>query len=129
MGGDIVQAMQCIRCGSKDHTTRDHDEGKAGKSMEKPKPKAAPRPTAAAPALDSKTGRPVIAKVQHPKCWSNPTRRDSIPDCVDRPLRERFYHDPEAESWFHRTECECKECEKKRAKRQLDWDRRFNKKA
>ena len=116
-------AAVCIRCGSKDHTTREHDERKvATKDVAKPKPKT-PK---AAPAADEgkKVGRFTITKVQHKTCWTAVGRNPGIPDVIDKPVRERFFHDPAAQCWDKRGICECAQCEKKRNRARLERSRR-----
>ena len=116
-------AAVCIRCGSKEHTTREHDEQKAGgKAAVSDKPKRLASTKPAAEKTPSKSSR-----VQHPKCWDNCLRPNGIPDIIDKPLRERFYHDPPQESWFHRSACSCVECEKKAIRKRTETMRRLGK--
>jgi hypothetical protein len=123
-------ASFCIRCGSKEHTTRDHDEQKisgAAKLSDKPKKlggAAKSGAKGAAAALSPTALKP--AKVQHPKCWDACRRPEGIPDIIDRdrkPLRDRIYHDPAQENWAHRAECECVACTKKATKRRIEAER------
>ena len=116
-------AAVCIRCGSKDHTTREHDERKGGTgAKEKPKPKLQ-RPASAVEG-DGKRNKYAITKVVHPKCFQAGGRNIGIPDVIDKPVRERFYQDPCAENWGKRGICECQACEKKRNRRRIEQSRR-----
>ena len=121
MSGAPMAAV-CIRCGSKEHTTREHDEKNAGKpGGDKPKRLASAKPAA------EKSSAMKVTKVTHPKCWDNCLRPDGIPDIIDKPLRERFYRDPPQESWFHRAACECADCEKKALRKRTEMMRRLGK--
>ena len=113
-------ASVCIRCGSKEHSTRDHDEGKiAGLApVKKPPPKkAAPPP--------NPTG-----KVKHKVCWSAPLRRPGIPDIIEKPLRDRWeapnVSDPFLTCKMH-VNCPCLKCELKKKKLALEALRRQGK--
>ena len=119
-----MSANICIRCGSRDHTTRDHDEGKAGvKAAAKPTPKKTRPATAGSPnAADKKPKTTIVA---HDKCFKTSLKSPGIPDIVDPPFRERNYKDQEQTLWFCRENCTCKACEKKRSKRAADLARRF----
>ena len=115
-------AQVCVRCGSKDHSTRDHDEGNypggkaAGKAASKPKPK--PKPVQAS----GKQG------LIHTKCWTDlrcdfSNRRDSGPTCIpeilDKPDKRVPYSDPAAYAWSCREGCTCLNCAKKKRERNM----------
>jgi hypothetical protein len=119
MSGAPLAAV-CIRCGSKEHSTREHDEQKAGKkpAAEKKKPAAAKPAAAAATALTKPS------KIQHSMCWNATMKVEGIPDIIDKPLRDRFYQDPPNESWSHRAACTCTICEKKALRRRVETERR-----
>ena len=121
-------AAVCIRCGSKEHTTREHDEqkgpGKPGGAGDKPKRPATAAAGGKKPAAENKA-LTRITRLSHPKCWDPCRKPLGIPDIIDKPLRDRFYKDPAQESWFHREDCGCAVCEKKAARRRLDLQRRL----
>lgn len=113
----------CIRCGSRAHTTRDHDEGKTGGVAAA----AAGGGTSAAAGKKKKADSATVAKagvsasvknlfVHHDKCWSRTSPSPGIPDVIEPPFRMQPYDDPCIASWGSRDECLCKECEKKRKK-------------
>ncbi len=125
--------MICIRCGSRAHSTRDHDEGKvagaagaAADPKKKKKTSQSPAPGAkagaaggAAAAAGAKGGPSETLKklyVHHDKCWARPARNPGIPDVIEPPFRMQPFEDPCIASWSDRDECLCKECEKKRKK-------------
>eukprot|EP00759_Apiculatamorpha_spiralis_P007085 PhF_6_TR141/c0_g1_i1/m.77 len=122
MGGDdddddkpksaAMAAQQCVRCGSKEHSTRDHDEGKIGggaASAAKPKPK--PKPKA---AVVGKQG------IVHPFCWQSVSRNCGIPETiVARPDRRAPYVDPHGYEWSCRANCTCLKCQKKKRDRAM----------
>lgn len=123
-------ASQCIRCGSKEHTTREHDEQKVKAPQKAKAPGAAKRPASPQGGDGLKRRNAAlhkITKVAHPTCFSVPSKLTGIPEIIDKPLRDRFYQDPEPQSWMHRALCECQQCEKKRNKRRIDMQRRFHK--
>jgi hypothetical protein len=117
-------ASVCIRCGSKEHSTREHDEqkagGKSGGAADKPK-----RPASSKPAAEKVAAK--VTRVQHAKCWDHCLRPSGIPDVIDKPLPERFYRDPAQESWFHRTACPCVDCEKRALRKRTEQMRRLGK--
>lgn len=107
----------CIRCGSRAHTTREHDEGKH----------LAPGEKGAAPAAIKKkdgpkkndTGPTTGVKklfVHHDRCWARPNANAGIPDVIEPPFRLQVYEDPCIASWQSRDQCLCKLCEKKAKK-------------
>ena len=114
-------AHQCIRCGSREHSTREHDEQKAGKPAEKPKPKRAA--TAVPDAKRALLYRDT--KIQHPKCFKTSLKPVGIPDIIDAKIPDRFFKEANPESWFHRALCECADCQKKVKKRNIDNERRI----
>ncbi|CUF11090.1 Hypothetical protein, putative [Bodo saltans] len=112
----------CIRCGSKEHSTRDHDEGKVAglpAAPKKPPPKKAP-----ISAEQLRTG-----KIQHAVCWKSGGRRPGIPDIIEKPLNDRWATPGVDDPWFcnRHVTCPCLKCEKKRAKLALDALRRAGK--
>jgi hypothetical protein len=125
----MIAAAVCIRCGSKEHSTRDHDEGripggKAAAAPKKPPPKSAP------PVGGDGQKKP--AKLQHRDCWKKVPRNAGIPALFDplrdKPIREKFV-DKKHDIFVHQEHlnCPCATCEKKRAKAALDWARKQGK--
>ena len=121
-----VMAAVCIRCGSKEHSTRDHDEGKIPGG----KPAAAPKkvPPKSAPATPADLRKPL----QHKVCWKTITRRAGIPALMDplrdKPIREKFV-ERKHESFLcqQHINCPCLSCENKKKKAELDWLRKTGK--
>jgi hypothetical protein len=121
------QPTLCIRCGSKDHSTRDHDEGKhlAG-GAPGPPPAAKPRKLASAAPKEKKAApKYSIVPAKHDVCWNAGGKLPGIPDIIDRPCRTLEYRDPCPDSWNHRDECQCTKCEKRRMRRRTDMARRM----
>jgi hypothetical protein len=116
---DCMSAV-CIRCGSKEHSTRDHDEGKVA-GLAAPKK---PPPKKAAPPPQNASGT-----IQHAVCWKSIGRRPGIPDIVDKPLYDRWSTPAVDDPWFcnRHANCPCMKCEKKKAKLALEALRRQGK--
>lgn len=110
----------CIRCGSKEHSTRDHDEGKVAGLPPVPK-KPPPKKVAPPPELGG--------KIQHAVCWKSVGRRPGIPDVVEKPLNDRWNAPDVDDPWFcnRHVNCPCMKCEKKKMKLALDALRRAGK--
>ena len=111
----MSETMICIRCGSKTHTTRDHDEGKiggaAGAAGAKKKKDSSSAQAGAATSSGVKS-----LYVHHDTCWARPSRNPGIPDVVEPPFRMQPFSDPCIAGWGSRDQCLCRECEKKRKK-------------
>ena len=111
---DASVAVLCIRCGSRAHTTRDHDEGKigpgAGAAAKKPGAKKA-----VGVGTDHSAGVTALY-VHHDKCWARPQRSPGIPEVIEPQFRMQPFEDPCIASWSDRDVCLCKLCEKKRKK-------------
>jgi hypothetical protein len=122
-----IAAAVCIRCGSKDHSTRDHDEGKIPGGKAAAAPKKPPPKTAPAVGADGK-----VKPLQHRVCWKKVSRNAGIPALFDplrdKPIRER-YVERKHESFQvqEHVNCPCLACEKKKAKAELDWARKTGK--
>ena len=116
---DVVMVVQCIRCGSRDHTTREHDEGKVVGGV-----KASKNQAKTIKQTELHHDRPQSKQVQHDHCWKGTARQTGIPDVIDKPFRERFYHDPPRANWLEREPCSCKECEKKKKKKDIELSKR-----
>jgi len=118
----------CIRCLSKDHTTRDHDEGKVGGVAAKSVAPAVKR--AVTPTLGSAKRKVAEYKpLQHQSCWKTTVRRPGIPEMIDKPLRDDWRerkHMDENTPHEHLA-CSCKTCEQKRKKKELEYLRRTGK--
>ncbi len=120
-----VAAAVCIRCGSKEHSTRDHDEGKIPGG----KPIAAPKkpPPKSAPVRDA-DGK--IKALQHRVCWKKNARSCGIPALYDplrdKPIREKFQEQKhESFKAQEHINCPCLLCEKKKQKADLIWARKL----
>mmetsp|Transcript_71873 Transcript_71873/g.83534 ORF Transcript_71873/g.83534 Transcript_71873/m.83534 type:complete len:119 (-) Transcript_71873:78-434(-) len=113
-------ASVCIRCGSKEHSTRDHDEGKVAGLA--PVKKAAPKKPP--PPPKNPTGI-----IQHKTCWASVGRRPGIPDILDKPLGDRWLSPAMDDPWFcqRHVDCPCLKCENKRKKLALEALRRQGK--
>ena len=104
----------CIRCGSRAHSTRDHDEGRAngpGAAVAAAGKKPAPKKNASGPSVGVKS-----LYIHHDRCWGRPSRNPGIPDVIEPPFRLQVYEDPCVASWQDRDQCLCKDCEKRRKK-------------
>jgi hypothetical protein len=115
-------AAVCIRCGSREHSTRDHDEGNI------PGGKAAPKKPPPKKAVEKPKDAPA-AKLQHPVCWKNPTKKWKIPDIMDKPLPGRWtppQDNIEVECYRHPF-CPCLKCQKAKQKKELEALRRIGK--
>eukprot|EP01084_Bolivina_argentea_P205899 351647_1 len=119
----------CIRCGARDHTTRDHDEGKTGAGG--PAKAAAPK----APSKKGTSKAPVAAPVKrlytpvsHERCFKTSLKSPGIPELIDPPLRELGYKDLTMTNWGCRDGCFCQKCEKRRLKKLTDMQKRFGSK-
>lgn len=112
-------AAVCIRCGSKEHSTRDHDEGKVAGLPPAPK-KSKPKKE---PVSDAS------GKIKHKTCWASVGRRPGIPDIVEKPLIDRWTTPPMDDPWFCKrsVDCDCVKCDKKREKLRLAALRRLGK--
>jgi hypothetical protein len=136
--------MQCIRCGSKDHSTREHDEGKIGGAAS-PNVKRAKSPGAShrLPSASIDRGSPgphspsrnlaLKAKSLQPEmCWKSVGRCPGIPEILDPPFRERG-DDGQCLTLQSRlpgalkVKCPCKTCQKKAEKEALNALRRQGK--
>jgi hypothetical protein len=113
-----MSSLVCIRCGSRDHTTRDHDEGKVGKGLKPSSPKKTRPASSSANAAGSGSPREEKkTQVTHDRCFKTSLKSPGIPDILDPPFRERNYRDLPQTNWTCRENCHCKECEKKRLKK------------
>lgn len=142
-----MSALLCIRCGSKEHSTRDHDEGKTGappiksgtsesfgNTAASPKRSTQKRATSASPT--SKTKNSALysspARVQPPNCWKSVGRNPGIPDIIAPKIIERR-DDGECIAFLSdmpnglKLKCPCKVCQKKAEKATLDSLRRQGK--
>lgn len=140
--------MICIRCGSKEHSTRDHDEGKTGAapiksatgekfgSAASPKrPATAHRAKSAGPS--SPQGRNAAlysspSRVQPAACWKSVGRNPGIPDIIAPKIIERSATG-DCISFLGnlpggiKIKCPCKVCQRKEEKAIIDTLRRQGK--
>ena len=134
--------MQCIRCGSKEHSTRDHDEGKIGgaasPSLKRAKtPNAVRRlgsatPRSPGPHSPSRNLALKSKALQPDSCWKSVGRSPGIPDVLDPPFRERT---PDGQCLTLQSrlpsalkdKCPCKACQKRAEKDALNALRRQGK--
>eukprot|EP00744_Colponema_vietnamica_P020363 GILI01028924.1.p1 GENE.GILI01028924.1~~GILI01028924.1.p1 ORF type:complete len:143 (-),score=5.35 GILI01028924.1:109-537(-) len=140
-----MSAMQlCIRCGSKEHSTRDHDEGKTGAAPIKSgtgagspaaSPKAAQkRATSASPTSKGKNSALYVSpsRVQPPNCWKSVGRNPGIKDIIAPKIIERR-DDGECIAFLSdvpgglKIGCPCKVCQRKAEKAIIDTLRRQGK--
>ena len=120
---DLVYAQICVRCGSRDHSTRDHDEGKVhgGGTKSSSKPSALKPPPK---AVSKKASGKESSVVTHKACWSSVQRNCGIPDFFAKPDKTVFYHDPQnaLPGWYVSTcrqNCGCEKCQKKKRERDM----------
>lgn len=113
-------ATICIRCGSKEHTTREHDE------MTNPKkkinPNAAKKAAATAQTIESKLQAGWLTP---DRCWQRIKPHPGIPEVLDKPFRDRFYADPCLTKFHCREPCPCKKCVGQRNKRAIELQKRL----
>ncbi|KEG11451.1 hypothetical protein DQ04_02611100 [Trypanosoma grayi] len=104
----------CIRCGSKDHATREHDKERftrdsAAQNSRRPNPER---------ELSCTQGHRTSNAVQQRVCWRSVGTRPGIPEVIDKPLREPWVEPCEPLQLICResTRCPCLSGEIKRKK-------------
>ena len=124
----------CVRCGSKEHTTREHDEGKInkGKGVGLKKEENRFFTEIRSERLVKAQKKLMDARVVHPSCWHATNGKiNAIPDVIDpffqlHSMQKKEYGQCVVH-WEKRSNCPCLKCKKAKEKLALNALRRVGK--